>query len=150
MTRPLFSLLLTLLALATPAQALKLTVWDPEIKIKVGYGETTASRMTVELLQNYNGPVKLVFAREEDEKARGLYPTLQSSYEGALKAGTLTLNIGNTTVTFSKFLSNLKLTLVLQPTGQIFTLPGLRTATDPTDKPTPDRANPDRANQGGR
>lgn len=151
MIRPLFPVLLTLLALAAPAQALKLTVWDPELKIKVGYGESSASRMTVELLRNYNGPVKLVFAREDDEKARGLYPTLQGSYEGTLKAGMLTLNVGNSTVTFNKFLSGLKLNLVVQLTGQapgqVFTLPGLRAA---TEKPTPDRADQDRANQGGR
>lgn len=142
MTRPLPLALLTLFALASSAQALKLTVWDPELQLKVGYGETSGTRMTVQLVRDYSGPVKVVFSREEDEKARSLYPSLQSSYPGTLKAGQLTLEVGNTTVTLARFLSGLKLTLTSQPTGQIFSLPGLRNVTDKTP--------PDRPDQGGR
>jgi len=146
MTRPL-PLVLTLFALATPAQALKLTVWDPELQLVVGYGETSGSRMTVQLLKDYSGPVKVVFSREEDEKARNLYPSLQSSYPGTLKARQLTLEVGNTTVTLSRFLSSLKLTLAPQAAGQVFSLPGLRNV---TDRNVTDKTPPDRPDQGGR
>ncbi|GMA15671.1 hypothetical protein E5F05_21010 [Deinococcus metallilatus] len=122
---------LTLLALASPAQALKLIVWDRELQTKLGYGETSGGRMTVQLVQDYSGPVVALFSREEDEKARSLYPSLQSRYDGTLKAGQLTLDVQNTPVTLAKFLSGLKLNLVLQPVGQVFILPGLRSVTDP-------------------
>ncbi|GAA5533784.1 hypothetical protein [Deinococcus aluminii] len=122
---------LTLLALASPAQALKLIVWDRELQTKLGYGETSGGRMTVQLVQDYSGPVVALFSREEDEKARSLYPGLQSRYDGMLKAGQLTLDVQNTPVTLAKFLSGLKLNLVLQPVGQVFILPGLRSVTDP-------------------
>lgn len=157
MTRP-HVLVLTLLALATPAQALKLTVWDPELQLKVGYGETNGSRMTVQLVKDYSGPVVALFSREDDEKARGLYPSLQSRYPGILRNGQLTLEVGNTNVTLTRFLSGLKLTLSTPPAGQVFTLPGLRTvldrapdnrAPDKTPEKTTDKT-PDRPDQGGR
>lgn len=122
--------LLTLLALATPAQALKLIVWDPELQTVLGYGESSGGRITVQLLQDYAGPVKVLFSREEeeDEKARGLYSGVQSGYNGTLKAGQLTLKAQGNDVTLTKFLSTVKLSVQLQPAVQILELPGLRTA----------------------
>ncbi|WP_272976582.1 hypothetical protein [Deinococcus geothermalis] len=136
MTRTLALVFLTLLTLASPAQALKLIVWDRELQTKLGYGETSGGRMTVQLVQDYSGPVVALFSREEDEKARGLYPNLQSRYDGTLKAGVLTLDIQNASVTLGKFLTGLKLNLVLQPAGQVFVLPGLGSLTEklPTNK----------------
>ncbi|MEW6421026.1 MAG: hypothetical protein AB1511_04765 [Deinococcota bacterium] len=136
MTRTLSLVFLTLLTLASPAQALKLIVWDRELQTKLGYGETSGGRMTVQLVQDYSGPVVALFSREEDEKARGLYLGLQSRYDGTLKTGLLTLEVQNTPVTLSKFLTSLKLNLVLQPAGQVFVLPGLRSLPDklPTNK----------------
>ncbi|EYB67094.1 hypothetical protein DEIPH_ctg052orf0107 [Deinococcus phoenicis] len=141
MTRTRTLALLTLLTLAAPAQALKLIVWDRELQTKLGYGETSGSRMTVQLVKDYTGPVVALFSREDDEKARGLYPTLQSRYDGTLKAGQLTLDVQNTPVTLLKLLGGLKLTLVLQPTSQVFVLPGLRSMTD---------TSPNHTDQGGR
>ncbi|GAA5514327.1 hypothetical protein Dcar01_03082 [Deinococcus carri] len=143
MTR-IFTLALTLLALASPAQALKLIVWDRDLQTKLGYGETSGDRMKVQLVKDYSGPVVVLFSREEDEKARALYPTLQTRYDGTLRAGQLTLDVQNTPVTLAKFLNGLKLNLVLQPTGQVFLLPGLRSTADKA--PTPN----DPPDQGGR
>ncbi|WP_084050716.1 hypothetical protein [Deinococcus hopiensis] len=122
--------LLTLLALAAPAQALRLIVWDPELRDVLGSGETSGGRMTVQLLQGYVGPVKLVFSRDEDEKARGLYNGVQSGYNGLIKDGQLTLDTPGSDVTLTKFLSGLKLSVQVQPATQILELPGLRSAPD--------------------
>lgn len=130
--------LLTLLALACPAGALKLIVWDRDLQTKLGYGESSGSQMTVQLVRDYSGPVVVLFSREEDEKARGLYPTVKSRYDGTLRTGQLTLDVQNTSVTLARFLSGLKLNLVLQPTTQVFVLPGLRTVTDKTTDKTND------------
>jgi len=130
--------LLTLLALATPAQALKLIVWDPELQTVLGHGETSGGRLNVQLLQDYVGPVKLIFSRDEDEKARGLYSGIQSGYNGTLKAGQLTLKAQGNDVTLSKFLGTVKLGVQLQSAVQLLELPGLRTAPEKnkTTKPT--------------
>lgn len=137
MTRTRSLAVLILLALAAPAQALKLIVWDRELQTKLGYGESSGDRVKVQLVKDYSGPVKVLFSREEDEKARGLYPSLQGSYQGVLKAGQLTLDVQNTPVTLTKFLNGLKLTLVVQPVGQVFSLPGLRSVTEALPLPVP-------------
>ena len=85
--------LLSLLAFATPAQALKLIVWDPDFKNKVAYGESIAGRFTVKYDKDYTGPVVALFSQTEDEKARGTYAGLRGSYEGALRGGQLLLNV---------------------------------------------------------
>ncbi|WP_034387990.1 hypothetical protein [Deinococcus sp. YIM 77859] len=132
-SRPLA--LLTLLALASPAGALKLIVWDRDLQTKLGYGESSGNQMTVQLVRDYSGPVVVLFSREEDERNRGLYLTVKSRYDGTLKAGQLTLNVQNMPVTLARFLSGLKLNLLLQPTAQVFLLPGLRTVADKTADP---------------
>jgi len=127
MTRLRTLVFLTLLSLASGAGAMKLIVWDRELQIPLGYGETSGSRMTVQLVRNYSGPVVLLFSRDDDDKERGLYAGVQRSYPGTLKAGQLTLEVGNSEQTLARFLTGLKLSLTLQPAGQSFTLPGLRT-----------------------
>lgn len=132
--------LLTLMALASPAQALKLIIWDRELQTKLGYGETNGKGgMTVQLVKDYSGPVVALFSREDDEKAAGLYPNVQSRYDGVLKAGQLTLETPGGPLTLRRFLEGLKLNLLPQPTGQTLLLPGLRTAADKSrllpDKP---------------
>ena len=136
MTRFRILATLLLLTLASGAGALKLSIWDPELQIQVGYGETSGSRMTVQLVRNYSGPVVLLFSRNDDEKERGVYASVQRSYPGILKAGQLTLEVGNTEQTLARFLAGLKLSLTVQPAGQSFTLPGLRTT--PTEKTAPE------------
>lgn len=85
--------LLALLAFAAPAQALKLIVWDPDFKNKVAYGESIAGRFTVKYDKDYTGPVVALFSQTEDEKAKGTYAGLRSSYEGALRGGQLLLDV---------------------------------------------------------
>lgn len=126
MNRPRALALMTLLALATPAQALKLIVWDRELQTKLGYGETSGDRMVVQLVRDYSGPVYVLFSRDDDEKAQGLYPSLKGRYDGALKGGQLTLDAPNGTVTLARFLAGLGLTLQSQAAGQALSLPGLR------------------------
>lgn len=87
MTRALALLLL----LACPAQALKLVVWDNELQTKLGAGESSGGRFSVQLVKEYSGPVKVLFSQSADEKTRGLFPGLQSSYDGLLKNGQLTV-----------------------------------------------------------
>lgn len=118
--------LLTLFALASPAQALKLIVWDRELQTPLGYGETSGNRMVVQLVKDYTGPVVVLFSREDEDKARGLYPALKSRYDGDLKGGQLTLDVPNGAVTLARFLMGLRLTLQTQTTGQSLSLPGLR------------------------
>ena len=82
---------LLLLLLASPVQALKLVVWDNEMQTKVGAGESSGNRFNVQLVKDYSGPVKVLFSQSADEKARGQFPGLQSSYDGLLKNGQLSL-----------------------------------------------------------
>ena len=84
--------LLSLLAFAAPAQALKLIVWDPDFKNKVAYGESIAGRFTVKYDKDYTGPVVALFSQTDDEKAKGTYAGLRGSYEGALRGGQLLLD----------------------------------------------------------
>lgn len=90
--------LLSLLALAAPAQALKLIVWDPDFKNKVAYGESIAGRFTVKYDKDYTGPVVALFSQTDDEKAKGTYAGLRGSYEGALRGGQLLLNVDGAAV----------------------------------------------------
>ncbi|MDL2343256.1 hypothetical protein QOL99_03730 [Deinococcus sp. MIMF12] len=130
---------LLLLTLASGAGALKLRVFDPELQLNLGYGESSGGRMTVQLVRNYSGPVVLLFSRSEDERNEGLFLNLQPRYLGVLKAGQLTLEVGNTEQTLARFLGGLKPALSVQLVTQSLTLPGLRTA-------TPEKAAP----EGGR
>ncbi|WP_051363433.1 hypothetical protein [Deinococcus murrayi] len=117
---------LLLLTLASGAGALKLRVLDPELQLNLGYGETSGSRMTVQLVRNYSGPVVLLFSRSEEERNEGLFLGLQPRYLGTLKAGQLTLDLGNTEQTLARFLGSLKPALTVQFVNQSLTLPGLR------------------------
>ncbi|MEF2277070.1 hypothetical protein V3W47_02090 [Deinococcus sp. YIM 134068] len=130
LTLPHILALLALLTLAAPAGALKLIVWDRELQTKLGYGETTDKGMTVQLVKDYNGPVVALFSREDDEKAAGLFPSVQSRYDGFLRGGQLTLETPNGSLSLARFLNGLKLDLLSQPSGQALSLPGLRAATE--------------------
>lgn len=142
MTRLPFLALLAVLACASPARALKLIVWDRELQTKLGYGETDGKDMTVQLVKDYTGPVVVLFSREDDEKAAGLYPNVQSRYDGFLRASQLTLETPGGSMTLKRFLEGLKLNLLPQPAGQTLLLPGLRAATDRS--PDKSKVSPDR------
>lgn len=142
MKRRTLSLLL-FLALAAPAQGLKLIVWDRELQTKLGYGESTGSKFSVQMVPNYSGPVVVLFSQTDEEKTKGSFPGLQSRYDGTLKAGQLTLQAPeqrvtaqslasaqaaptNTTLTLARFLSAYKLSVAGGPAGQSLSLPGLK------------------------
>ena len=84
-------LLPLLLLLACPAHALKLVVWDNEMQTKLGAGESSGNRFNVQFVRDYSGPVRVIFSQSADERSRGLFPGLQSSYDGLLKNGQLSL-----------------------------------------------------------
>ncbi len=127
-------LLLPLLffALATPGQALKLIVWDSEMQTKLGAGESSGSKFNLQLVKDYSGPVKVIFSQSADEKSRNTFSSLQSSYDGLLKNGQLSLLTssdekaaaaagpvtGNGSLPLGKFLQQYKLSLTTQTTGQ--------------------------------
>lgn len=131
--------LLCLMALPPAAEALKVQVWDRELQTKVGDGETSGSKLVLQLVGEYSGPVVVLFAQTDEEKARVTFPGLKSSYNGTLNKGQLTLQLpvgpaersANTALTLSKFLLPYKLTLSAQPAGQSLSLPGLRNAESP-------------------
>lgn len=134
MTRILLSLL-CLTALAPAAEALKVQVWDRDLQTKVGDGETTGSKLVMQFVGDYDGPVVVLFAQTDEEKSRVTFPGLKSSYNGSLSKGQLTLQVPgaagasapNTSLTLGKFLIPFKLTLSAQPAGQSLSLPGLKT-----------------------
>ena len=126
--------LLFLLALASPAQALKLIVWDLDLKNKVADGESIGGKFTVRFDKDYTGPVIALFSQTEDEKAKGTYAGLQNRYSGALRGGQLFLELedgpapaGTRTqvqapqpnVTLRELLQPFKLAVSVQPTGQL-------------------------------
>lgn len=134
------ALLLCLLLLACPAQALKLVVWDNEMQTKVGAGESSGNRFNVQFVKDYSGPVKVIFSQSADERAKGLFPGLQSSYDGLLRNGQLTLDtepaakgrssaavqnapLGGALLpsnqTLSRFLQQYKLNVVGTPNSQL-------------------------------
>ncbi|MFC4640099.1 hypothetical protein [Deinococcus hohokamensis] len=126
---PRFLPLLTLLALATPAQGLQLIVWDREFQTKVGYGESSGGKFNVQLLSRYSGPVVVLFSQTDEERRRAAYPTLLSRYDGVLRGGQLTLQPpGNDDVTLTRFLAVYRLSVAVQSGGQTLTLPGLKVA----------------------
>lgn len=145
------ALLLCLLLLACPAQALKLVVWDNEMQTKVGAGESSGNKFNVQFVKDYSGPVKVIFSQSADERAKGLFPGLQSSYDGLLRNGQLSLNtepdaksrgavvqnapLGgvlspNSAQSLGKFLQQYKLSVVGTPNSQSndsgFGLPDLK------------------------
>ena len=131
--------LLCLTALAPAAQALKVQVWDRELQTKVGDGESSGGKLVMQFVGDYDGPVVVLFAPTDEEKARVIFPGLKSRYNGTLSDGKLTLQLPatagersvNTDVTFAKFLAPYKLTLSAQPAGQSLSLPGLKVASPP-------------------
>ncbi|UQN07614.1 hypothetical protein [Deinococcus sp. QL22] len=141
MKRRIFPLIF-LLALAAPAHGLKLIVWDRELQTKLGYGESSGNKFSVQLVPNYSGPVVVLFSQTDEEKAKASFPGLQSRYDGTLKAGQLILQApeqrlstlsanavaGNTTLTLARFLSAFKLSVSGSPSGQTLSLPGLKAA----------------------
>lgn len=140
-----FLVLLFLTALAPAAGALKVQVWDRELQTKVGDGESNGSKLVMQFVADYDGPVVVLFAPSDDEKTRVAFPGLKSRYNGTLSDGKLTLQVPaasaertvNTDVTLAKFLAPFKLTLSAQPAGQSLSLPGLKTAGPTPVSPTP-------------
>ncbi|MBB5378414.1 hypothetical protein HNQ07_003920 [Deinococcus metalli] len=134
MIRPAL-LLLTLGTLAAPAGALKMSVWDRELQTKLGDGESVGSVFTAQLVGDYQGPVVILFALSDDEKAKGTYGALKTRYDGVLEGRQLSIQAtsgaANTTQTLAKFLASYKLKLNLQPAADTLSLPGLKTTTSP-------------------
>lgn len=132
---------LLLLALASPAQALKLIVWDSEMQTKLGAGESSGNKFSLQLVRDYSGPVKVLFSQSADEKGRNAFSGLQSSYDGLLRNGQLSLlnadddkagsgvvlraaaSPGNGNVALGRFLQQYRLSLSTQTTGRGFGAP---------------------------
>lgn len=122
------ALLLSALLLSTPAHALKLSVWDSELQTKLGDGESNGTQLRVRLVGDYNGPVVVLFAPSDEERARNTFPGLKSRYSGVLRGGQLDLQADNGPQGIARFLTAFKLTVTLQVPGSPVTLPGLRSA----------------------
>jgi len=122
------SLLVTALlaALALPAQAVQLVVWDPQLQTKLGYGEATGNKFNLQLVTDYSGPVVAIFTRDDSEK--NSYAGLMPRYNGQLTGGTLSLFAGGTLQPLNRFLGTFKLTPSVQNSVRTFSLPGLKTA----------------------
>ena len=129
-------LLLAALASA-PAQAVQLVVWDPQLQTKLGYGEVSGGKLTLQLVPDYSGPVVALFSRDDTEK--NSYPGLLPRYSGQLRGGTLTLEDGGSVLSLGKFLVAFKLTPSLQNPVKTFSLPGLK---PPSEKGTPTKLPP--------
>ncbi|WP_425145587.1 hypothetical protein [Deinococcus sp.] len=131
-----FAALLRLLLIAgalwaSSAGALQLVVWDPQLQTKLGYGELVGSKLNLQLVADYSGPVVALFSRDSDEK--GSYPGLLPRYSGLLRAGTLTLDTdegGGGPLPLSRLLSAYKLSLAPLNTIKTFSLPGLKPPTN--------------------
>ncbi|GGR02218.1 hypothetical protein [Deinococcus ruber] len=121
-----FRLLLLLGVLCTsPVQALELVVWDPQLQTKLGYGEVVGTRLNLQLVTDYSGPVVALFSRDSSEK--NSYPGLLSRYGGSLRGGTLTLDTDDSgPLPLSKLLSTYKLSVTPLNTTKTFSLPGLK------------------------
>ncbi|GAA5438537.1 hypothetical protein ACFQDE_09780 [Deinococcus caeni] len=122
------ALLLSALLLSTPAHALKISVWDSELQTKLGDGESSGNQLRVRLVGDYNGPVVVLFAPSDEERARNTFPGLKSRYSGVLRGGQLDLQAENGPQGIARFLTAFKLTVTLQVPGNSVTLPGLRSA----------------------
>ncbi|TSA82476.1 hypothetical protein FNU79_13785 [Deinococcus detaillensis] len=133
MKRPALIFLFAML-LPASAGALQVIVWDRDLQTKLGYGEVSASKLNLQLVTDYNGPVVVLFARDSTEK--NAYSGLAPRYDGLLKNGLLNINVPDNTenVTLSKFLGSFKLSLSVQSAGQNVTLPGLKTAPEKDPK----------------
>jgi hypothetical protein len=119
---PLRALLLSLLLLGQ-ASALRLVIMDRDNQTALGKGESAGGRVVLELVPDYNGPVK-VFVTDDNGDVQKL--------SGTLRAGQITLDAPQNT-SLAKFLAARGLGLQAQPSStQPFSLPGLKT--DPTDK----------------
>ena len=143
MMKRLFPLLAVFTLLASPAGALKMSIWDREMQTTLGAGESSGSRFNVQLIKNFSGPVIVIFSQTEDEKKSNAFSGLQNRYDGVLKNGQLTLmpelpespdkpdakftpTPGNQTsnsarsvgLTLTKLLQQFKLTVSLQTTSQ--------------------------------
>ena len=114
-------LLLAVLASA-PAQAVQLVVWDPQLQTKLGYGEVSGGKLTLQLVPDYSGPVVALFSRDDTEK---------NSYPG--------LEDGGSVLSLGKFLVAFKLTPSLQNPVKTFSLPGLK---PPSEKGAPTKLPP--------
>ena len=128
-------LLLTLLAaLLSGASALQVLVWDRDLQTKLGYGDLSGSKLTMQLVSDYSGPVIVLFARDASEK--NSFVGLQSRYDGLLKGGQLSLDTPDfpDNVTLSKFLGTFKLSVSVQSAAQTISLPGLKAAPDKENK----------------
>lgn len=120
---PLFRALLASLLLLGQASALRLVIMDRDNQTALGKGESSGGRVVLELVPDYNGPVK-VFVTDDNGDVQKL--------SGTLRAGQITLDAPQNT-TLAKFLASRGLALQSQPSGQQpFSLPGLKI--DPTDK----------------
>ena len=138
MFHPYLKTLLLLAALTSaPAQAVQLVVWDPQLQTKLGYGEVSGGKLTLQLVPDYSGPVVALFSREDSEK--NSYLGLMPRYSGQLRGGTLTLEDGGSVLSLSRFLAAFKLTPSLQNPVKTFSLPGLKA---PTEKLTPPKPPP--------
>ncbi|MFC6591946.1 hypothetical protein ACFP81_07960 [Deinococcus lacus] len=101
-------LLTALLFLVPSAQSLQMMVWDRDLETKLGYGQTRSGRMEAELVENYTGPVVVLFST--DGEAEGpQYDGLKSRYEGTLDGGKLLLKVGNSSQSLGRFLDEYKL-----------------------------------------
>lgn len=127
-----FASLFLLSLLSLPAQALQVIVWDRDLQTKLGYGETLGSKLNMQLVSDYSGPVVILMARDGNEKTT--YTGLQSRYDGLLKNGQLSFKDDNDqTLNLVKLLNNYKISVTFQSASQSISLPGLRNS-DPKGK----------------
>lgn len=132
MRRFLLALLTTLTA-TSPVSALQLLVWDRDLSTKLGDGESSGGKVTVRLAGDYNGPVVVLFAQSDEERARNAFPGLKSRYVGTLSNGQLNVmgEERNAPQSITKFLGVYKLSATVQVASAALSLPGLRKATPP-------------------
>ena len=126
--RPLSLLLagaLSVSSVLSSAQALQLVVWDPQLQTKLGYGELVGTRLNLQLVSDYSGPVVALFSRDSSEK--NSYPGLLPRYGGSLRGGVLTLEGDEgTPLTLSRLLTPYRLSVSPLNTPRSFSLPGLK------------------------
>lgn len=91
MMKRLLSLLAVFTLLPSPAQALKMSIWDRDMQTTLGAGESSGNRFNVQLIRNFSGPVIVIFSQTNDEKRNATFKNLQNRYDGVLKNGELTL-----------------------------------------------------------
>ena len=125
--------LLTPLTAPSPASALQLLVWDRDLSTKLGDGESSGGKVTVRLAGDYSGPVVVLFAQSDEERARNAFPGLKSRYVGSLVNGQLNIMSEERSAaqSITKFLSGYRLTATVQVASSALSLPGLRKAPPP-------------------